>query len=327
MTRGVMVLLAVMVAAAVQAEPMDGRMLPADTRWYAHIDMTKLMGTEAGRLIRDQWAALPDSRRKLAEVKMITGMDPWTDLRSVTVFGPVAGDAEAVAVIRADADPATLENVLALAQDYNAMTHAGRTVHIWTPDDGKHDTMALCVADPGTYVVGASPQRVKAAVDALDKAATAAPLPLVENVAADRWLEMAVSGLDTLEGVEDRKPWMSQIRDLRASVGSDAGQMMMTVSGVMSDAQVAERSRTMLEGFKAMAELRVAEVQPEAAALIANISVQSEGARVWLDASCPLDQLRTMIQQRQRPTEGGEASPTGEGKPSLTAPLGHMLEL
>lgn len=292
---------AVLAAAAVTttwAGPVEPRHVADDARWYVHLDMEKMLATPLGAAVREHWTAQPRNARKLAQIKMITGMDVWADLKAVTLYGPSGDDTEAVAVIRATADAKALENTVVLAQDYNVMNHAGRRVHIWTPDDGRHDTMALCVADPTTFVLGVQPERVKAAVDAID-AAAAPTNGLVEKAAADRWLEMAVVDVHTLEGVERRGPWMDNVRTIRMTLGSDDRQMMMTMTGAMADAATAERGKAMIQGLKAMGELRIGEVNPDLLPMLGRFSIECDGDRLWIDFAAPNDDVIRLMKQHQ----------------------------
>ncbi len=283
------------------ADPIDARHLAPDARWYVHVDVAKMVASPLGKAMREDWAARDDSRQQLARIRLITGMDPWTDLKGVTIYGPSGDQTEAVAVIHATADPNVIENSVSLAQDYGVIDHGARKIHTWTPDDGQHDTMALCVLNASTYVLGVSSDRVAAAVDAIDRAAApnATVSALVEQVPADRWLEMAVIDVHTLPRVQERNEWMQNLRQLRMSLGADDKTAMVTLSGTMADASTAQQAKAMLDGFRAMAELRVGEFNPEIVPLLAGLNVQAEGDRVWIDFACPVQTLIDMAREHR----------------------------
>jgi hypothetical protein len=288
-----------------QAGPIEPRHVAEDARWYVHLDMAKMVAAPLGQAVRDQWMQRAEAQRELAQVRMITGMDPWKDLRGVTLYGPSGDEAEAVAVIYADADSKLIENNVAMTQDYNVMNHGGRRIHMWTPEDGNHDTMALCVINPTTYVLGVSPERVKAAVDAIDRNADGAQqAALIEKTPDDRWMEMAVLDVHTMPKPRQENPWVQQnLRQLRASVGSNAADTMMTLSVVLADEATAQRSRAMLDGFKAMAEMRVGDLDPNLLPLLQQLNVQQEGARLWLDCAVPTDTLLDLMRRRQEQSD------------------------
>lgn len=330
--------LAFWVATAASAEALNRSYVAPDARWFVHLDMDKLMATPLGQTIRDTWMADAQNAGKLAELRMITGMNPWRDLRSLTLYGPSGDGAEAVAVVRADADPATLENALELARDHNTLSHGRHTVHIWTPDGGEHDTMALVVVDPKTYVVGVSPERVRAAVDAID---APAPAPGKEpggvglfgdDAPADVWLQMVVRDVHTLPRLQNRNPWLDALQNLRATVATAGDDVAMTIAADMSGPAAATQVRQMLEGLKAMAVFRSSRDNPAATPHLEQIAVQAEDRRVWIDWSVPSSKLIQMIQEHGRRERGAReaASPQAEPgvhRPSLDRAVGDLLQL
>jgi hypothetical protein len=118
------------------AAPLDAKAVPADAKWVVHVDVDALAKSETWKLVEPRLAARPNYGKSKAEIERLFAAQLPRDLRDVTLFGPGAGEADAVVVVRAAVDQERVKTLLSLNESYTTQTIGGQTVHGWR-DEGK----------------------------------------------------------------------------------------------------------------------------------------------------------------------------------------------
>lgn len=190
-----------LLAAPVHADVLDARRLPADVRWFAHVDVDALNTSALASALRPGGAL--DLGQAPLGIGAELGVDLWRDLRSFTVYSLAEGEPAAgapavrvearaegeharVALGTAEAELATahgevvvlvgrapLDTALArLAErpEHRLDTLAGRTVHAWGSGD---DALYVWTGETSTHD--------RLVVQASDKALLARALAVLEG--------------------------------------------------------------------------------------------------------------------------------------------------
>ena len=107
----------VCLAATSLAGPLNKQQIASGAKWLLHGDMEGLMASKVGQKIQQE-AQKPGAAQILEGIKTIYGINPLTDIKSVTLYGMKVGSDDGVALIRANVDREKLVNLLKLNPDY-----------------------------------------------------------------------------------------------------------------------------------------------------------------------------------------------------------------
>jgi len=124
-------LLVALTPALARADALDKRRLPAEVRWFAHLDIESLGRSTLAQVLREQ------DVDPLAEVEELTelGLDFQRDLRSATVLSFGAPEAEPVILLSGTAKLDGAIAKLAARPEHRLETLEGRSVHAWVDGD------------------------------------------------------------------------------------------------------------------------------------------------------------------------------------------------
>ena len=152
------------------AAPPDFSQVPADSVWLVHADFDALhKSTVYQKLAAAALARWKPIAVHLTKINRQLGMDLANDLHGMTVFAPTLAEHKAMLVMRADWDPQTFRQRLALAQSHAVNTVGQYEIHRFTrQDEGQLRTVAGACWRPGTFLFGQTPGDVQTGLDVLD---------------------------------------------------------------------------------------------------------------------------------------------------------------
>ncbi len=122
-------------APSTRAGGLDAKRVPADARWVAHLDVEALLRSKLFAELKEAKPAL-EADVDFDEMKAKFGIDPFRDLRSLTVYcaGATSDDTVAVLVGSEKFDQAT--TALAAMDGHRTLDVGGHLVHV-LGDDGE----------------------------------------------------------------------------------------------------------------------------------------------------------------------------------------------
>ena len=293
------------------AAPLDAKTVPADAKWVVHVDVDSLAKSETWKLVEPRLAARPNYGKSKAEIERLFAAQLPRDLHDVTLFGPGAGEADAVVVVRAAVDQQRVKTLLSLNESYTTQTIGGQTVHGWR-DAGKGGAAARAenkAASKQMYgvldgknamIVGQSAQRVAAAADVLDgrgaAMANAALVPasdaggLLVYVAGDQIAELAKAGAA-------RSPVLTKLQTAVLTAGESKDGLVLGGRIIAQNAAVAADIVKAANGFKSM--LTFAE-DPDAFLVneaLSGLTLKQDDKTVTADCTVSFDTLTGLLEQ------------------------------
>ena len=292
--------------------------LPPGTRWGLHLDVTALLTGRAGETVRAVATRQPHAAR-LAMVRALTGSDPLTDLRTVTVGG---GDRpeSTVVVVRGRLDRERLETMAMAAMDHRSVPAGNRVIHAWTHDG---HPAAGCLAAPDLLVLGGSVEQVLTTMAALD-GGPAADLALPAGWKGSAML-LATAKDPGAMGRGPESALLRATRGVSARLREDGDALALEAVAEAGSEDQARRIQDGLKGLVALIALRPPEDMPASlAAALAAAQVERQGASVAAQVRMPLDAAIALVAERlvagprppDRPGLGGPGrgpSPDGRG--------------
>ena len=276
---------------SVVAEPFDPSQVPADAKWLAHIDFDAAREAGLAKKVYDVWIGQDPVKHRLLvdQFRLIFGMNPIEDIKSVTVFSTRYVPESGVVIFRAKMDQSRLGTLLGQNPTHKTTSYGKHTLHRWTEDKGgKREHTAGCFHGPTVAVVGQDVEQVKAVLDVLDGKApslTDGAAQLKQAAAPGAVFVARAIDLDEA-GLPFKSPIVPKTELLALAVGEHDGDVFVQVRLVSSEKEVAEQVRTVVMGLKAVALLQQAENEHLVKALQAvEIAVDDKTVTVGWQAS------------------------------------------
>lgn len=221
--------------------------VPAAAKWQLHADLDAIRGSTTGKAVFARIEAVYGA--KLRAFKRMYSVHPLHDLRGITLFGDGRAD-HAVALLDGRFNRAHLEDVVQVAEGYEAGTHAGLTVHHWQ-DEGIPQHAAF--AREGLLVFSRQRDLLHQALDHLKM-----NVPMERDAFfADHGgnpLIAASARLSEFEIPGDAARLVRMAKILHLAAHEQDGRFTIRTAVKTADATDADRLRRMLDGVIALVE-------------------------------------------------------------------------
>lgn len=291
-------LMLLVAAAGLRAEPLNPKYIASDAVWVAHIDLDMIKNSQSGMgawLVEKSHE--PQSAKKIAEAKAYLGFDLRNDLAGVTAYGLSENETQAVALLSGSFNPTKLAALLGGLDNYNVVTNSGCEIHSWNKKDNPveqhyaafHGTNLVAFASDGETLTHA----VKVL---LGKGEDGSESTLMKIVQGENMLTAAFQSDKPLEW-----PQAGMLKSADAGVFSLAesnDELIVKLMLNVTDAEQAKNLGNVAEGLRAMAMLS-AESKPKAAELAKQIIVDKHDKAVSLTLQASSDELIKMLEESE----------------------------
>ena len=293
-----LVAMAIVLAAGVQArgEGLDAGQVSADAKWLIHLDFSAASDSKVVQHLHEKRLSQGKAKERLEKLSEKIGMDPIKDLISITLYDTRFVPHQGVAIVRArNLDK---ERLLALLKkkepDHKVQQHGGHQLYTWVRKKGKRSGHQVtgCFHGDKTVVFGRDVHQVKAALDVLDgrSGKLASDSPLAAKAAAGTILLVRASGIAGAD-----TPFKSEVvrrsERLSLAAGEHDGKAFIDGQLVAETAQVANQLRTIVKGFRALAQLRHGN-EEEFKPILKGLSVTSSQQTVSIKLQVQLEDLK-----------------------------------
>ncbi len=252
-------LILVLFAAPAFSGGLDRDLVPASTRWIAHLDVEHFLRTELFQAAREHGA---EDVLELDEMRDELGLDPLEDLLSITVFafGDRPEEAVALLALRAEAAQRALDRAEE-EEDHVFLEVDGVRLRGWTKDDrievyaydakrGDEHFFLLCddrsrLLDAVSVFAGDS----ESLADADEAHIAARPAP------GSFFYAEASEGLAGLHDLVPVSTVNDMVRGMRFDASEEEGVLELSLSLDLRDGEDAEDVAQVLQGGVALAEL------------------------------------------------------------------------
>ncbi len=284
------------------AGPVRMNDIPAEARWWAHLDVEQFKQTEVGRTFLELMNQ-PEIARKLDALKAIFNFDIRTDLDGLTACG--AGRRSAV-IARGRFDQQRLLTLLRGGDGYEELVLDGRTIHSWI-DEGKAKKQGAdkarmygAIHRSGAAVLSEQADTVAHVLKVLDGEAESLPAAaLTPEYPAVLTARMSAEALP--QKATDH-PVARQLLSAAGIIGQHGTNVEARLEMTLKDAEAVAQIRQVVEGVRAAALLN-AERDPRAARLAELVDLRTEGNTLALRLSIPAaeitDAIRSDIEKKR----------------------------
>ena len=293
-------------AAAAFAAGPDLSVIPADSRWVVHVDVTTAMNSKLAQGLMDlalsEDSPLPAG--KMAELKQT-----WTKMkqvRSMTIFGPSADPDKGAVVLKGSYELDEAKKVFQV----NEADSTGHGTHTILTSASKPRTNVAFVSD-SVVVLGPTVDAVKGALNVIDGKAGAlsgeSVLATMLNPTKGSFVVVAVKDVADLMKDLPRKGMQAQfaekMRDARMELGEADGKLYGLLEMGMLTEEDAQLFQKMGEGLLAMAQLSD-ETPADMAKLLESVVIKRDGRvlNVGISRDVPdvLQRLKNLAEQRRQ---------------------------
>jgi len=257
------------------AAPAVAKHLPADTKWYIHLDAEAFRQTVLFQQVFDFAKVQLPLDEQLAALKQMIGVNPITDISGITIYNNSFDKDVAAILIYAKIDQGLLAGAVAQNPDYKEVDYNKHKLLTWTDaNDGKKK--AGCFYNADLILMADKPETVQLAIDVLDGVKPAGSA-LVKSPVKNSFLN-ASANLG-LSNDQNASRLLSNTEAATASAGESNGVFNVTMNLVAKTAEQGAQIRQMVEGVKAMAALGAAET-PTVGKLLQQVKVTADGPRL-----------------------------------------------
>ncbi len=283
------------------AQPDGIRAVDSDAVWFVHADLTALRQTTLGQRWLEEMEK-EEVQNKMEAIRTVFNFDPGVDLHALTLYG-YGGEHDGVVVARGRFDQDRLDTLVKANDSHESSEYSGHTVHSWIDEKKEHRKGRTYGAShgPGTLVFADSEKRITHALDILDGDESGldprSKFPGLRQVDA---MGILVAAAD-MKGIGDTNP---KARALQAadsaalSIGETGGNVFATLVLEVSDTDVAQNLKRVVDGLLALAVLNQGQ-EPFAARLAETAGVDLEEGRIRLSISAPVEEMLEHMENKR----------------------------
>lgn len=248
--------------AATRAAAFDPGDIPADAKWYVHVDVTRLVESPLAQRVMERRNVGPDSQ-KVARLEHWAGFHPLRDVEQVLIFHNGFIDPEAVVVLRGDFSPERIGERAQLAPAYEAVEVAGEAAHRFQLKARGGPRMVHAVVRDSWLAMSADEVSLAEAVRVLTDRAPGlgAGASLVAPEVEGAWLQAGAVSFDRMRPRHSIATDALDALHLVLAESNDRVELQAEITA--TSAEEATQMADALRGLKAMVQLRH---EPEAPA-------------------------------------------------------------
>lgn len=303
---------------AAAAGPLRPEWVSPDATWVVHIDAEAAMRTELGQCLLDLGGG--ELRTEIGTLRDEIGIDPFTDVFSVTAFA--AGEDDSTVGIIVEATTVVddlLQRANEFGEQYRSFTEGDKTIHTWQDDDKTVYAYVKNSAAPDRRLVLVSMDllRLRSGMLRLEARGMGAEVPApLENARPSAGSFLFVSASE-MPGIEesDAPPLtllMQNAKRALLDVGEAAGRFTARASLDTGNAQAAQDAVAMFQGFVAMGRM-AASSEPDIQSMLPllnglNVSA-ADGTllvRFEYDSASLMEMARSMHAKEHGANDDGE---------------------
>jgi hypothetical protein len=306
------------------AGPLDPRLIPADAIWAAHLDMDAAATSPVCTFMRTSMP--PELRAALDDFTARFGLDPFTDIHGITVFGRDHVQRSGAAIVITSTATDQLPERLAAAKlpGFTATASPTITRMSWT-DNGKswHAAILRPTSDTRALIFTGSEADLDSAIPLVEPSRAAeATLALTDR--RPREGSFFFAAVRDIAGVSDESP-RAQVLKAATSLSIDVGESRATsdvtlFAHVRMDAaspKDATNIRDMVQGMMAVAKLGFRarpDLASEIDSLMASAKLSTTESAFNFDAEHPAKEVIRVMDLLSKDPPATPNEPTAKPK-------------
>ena len=281
------------------AQDYDLSRVPASAQWAIRIDVAKFLNTDIGGFVLSE-TNRPENADKLTILENLTGMNIRKDIRSITLYGSRFDQRDVAAVVEGRFDQAKLLPLLRTSKPVEEIQLDSRTVYKWRESqDPNSPTKAGVFLRDDLVVVARDVEALKRSIAALGGEGDTVAVTSSDPAS---YLTLFLADVPTLGRNGAVATVASKIKTAKLQVGETSGEFRSDVIITSADARTAlEVAQLIQGGLAALGLIQGTQrqgapvVSPEAAAILSDIKVASDGPVATVSLRTPSKKVLDLI--------------------------------
>jgi hypothetical protein len=283
------------IGAAVEAAPLDPSTVSADAKWLVHVDFDALRDSKVAQHARDEIMKHDIAATVIGMIKETSGMDVEKDLHGATAYGSGFKPHAGVLIVYAHADREKLVNLMKTRPDFKTTQERDIELYSWTESHGdRHHDVVVAFPKPGTGVFADSADQVKSAVAVLrGKGGLSSSSPLAGDLPKGTILKLSAVGINETD-LPVKFDLLKKIERVSIVAGESEETDFNHVRVATTDAETAKQLKSIVDGVKATADLRLTD-QPDLRAVVDATKVDVDDKTLAIDWSGSSDSVIKLV--------------------------------
>jgi len=285
------VTLALLFCLSAGASSLQVSIVPSDAVWMLHLDIEKYASSQLYKLLSDKEDTAGINQKAGAFFEKFQ-IEPFKDLKGITIYGRGKGDEDAVVAISGNFDKPHLLGLVKAETGAKEFPYGKYTIYNWDNSDFgvfATDSLILLAEQEGS---------LKSALDALDgKIGNIASSPLMAQIkkeSADAMVVGAAADISTLAGEHEKSALLGKIRAASCSIAEKGEVFNLKIDIGAESAQIAKELEQAIRGLIAFGNLQLAETT-EVRTLLQGIDIALDGEKIRIALSYPIAKLSEML--------------------------------
>lgn len=293
------------------AAPIKTAQVPANARWIAHLDMTRLLQGQMGQFLLSEMDN-QGANDKFAAFQTIFNFDPRRDIDGITLFGATDNPDEGVVLVHGRFDAQRLITLIRANDDYGTTSHDNQVIHQWVDDKNKAtgELSYGTIFTDGTVLLSSQQSGIAQALDVLTgKAANLSQGGSLSLAAkADSAFLVAVADYAAISQIDPQAAMFKQAKSGSLRLGEVGGKMEASVTLDAQDTETAGLLHKIAQGLVAIGLLG-AQDNPDMARLAQATQISLEGSRVTMEMAFPVQDMIRLIKEDQAKKAAANPAP------------------
>jgi hypothetical protein len=281
-------MLVLVLPATVKASSLQTSMIPEDTRWLFHFDISKFFSTELGELLMAEKTGklLNRVNRKITKAYK---MDLLKDIGGITIFGPGKDESKAVVAISGNFNKEYLLSLLGKTESHQKIQYGKHTIHRW------HHAQCGTFANDHLLLIGRDESAIKNVLDVVagkkKSLARGTMMSFIKEIPEDAFLKAVADNIaslikDDAKAVLLKKTGMALFMALEKS-----GNLKLKLKLTTDTPETAQNIEQMVRGLIALARLKQQEEVDAEMKLIESLKITLKGNIIQMELSYPSAEL------------------------------------
>ncbi len=280
-------MLVLVLPATVKASSLQTSMIPENTRWLLHFDISKFFSTQLGELLlNDETGKLNRANRKIAEAYKI---DLLKDIGGITIFGPGKDKSKAVVAFSGNFNEDHLLSLLDKAETHQKIQYGKHTIHQW-----RHSQCGT-FANDHLVLIGRDESTIKDVLDVMagkkKSLAKGAMMSSIKEIPEDAFLKAVVDNIASLIKSDARTVLLKKTGMALFMALEKSGNLKLKLKLTTDTADTAQNIEQMVRGLIALARLKQQEEADAEMKLIESLKITLKGNIIQMELSYPSEEL------------------------------------
>jgi hypothetical protein len=289
------IMMAALISSGMSSQSLQTNIIPAEAKWFIHIDVQKFAQTDLKQLIEDN--SEQEFGRGIMEIEEVTGIDFFNDISTVTVIGLNQMNEKPVLAFSGKLDKSRLLDLIRLEEEVSEINYAKFLIYTW------EDNAYGVFANENLLIFSESRKGLEKVLDTYSgKGKNFSDSPLQKEISALSPNTFLVATAENISAMldEDDDDFGAQILQKTEAAFFSASEQNSNVKvqlALQTDSlETATNMESMVTGLKAFLSMND-KIDPNWS-IIKSLKVSSKGKNVVLESQGSVEELLNIIKKK-----------------------------